>query len=188
MLFQPNPGMYVYRKSDLTGNIKLIYKYETIESFFKSHIRADFEEYSHNFDDRWRGHIHDSLSSLEAEPFQKSSHFCYVVFDENGNCFSPFKLTSLRNEWVNHFVPRWRRRRACFGSRRVYGRFRHINTTQERRKSVDIIHEISEDGDIIKVLPRPRRNVRNLPSAWDDIWGHNEKCWKTQSKRKHQWK
>ena len=35
---------------------------------------------------------------------------------------------------------------------------------------------------------RAARQGKNLPDSWDDYHAHNDKCWKTQSKRKHQWR
>ena len=35
---------------------------------------------------------------------------------------------------------------------------------------------------------RGRRSKANIPTSWDDARRHAEKCWKRQSKRRHQWK
>lgn len=60
---------------------------------------------------------------------------------------------------------------------------RKMNTLNERRAWYDA----KEQG--VKV--RGRRSPCNLPSNWDDItpsaW-YEKKCWKRNSKRKHQWK
>ena len=63
----------------------------------------------------------------------------------------------------------------------IYGRIRRPKTTQERRLS---FHNKDEGEPKI----RPKRRCHSLPSAWDDIVAHNDASWKTQSKRKHQYK
>lgn len=52
-------------------------------------------------------------------------------------------------------------------------RMRHPHTTQERREG--------QEG-----WSRSCRNMRNLPSAWDDFWIRSQRSWKEH--RKHQWK
>lgn len=32
-----------------------------------------------------------------------------------------------------------------------------------------------------------RGSVKDVPSWWDDKWRHNQRSWKTQSKKRHQW-
>jgi hypothetical protein len=61
--------------------------------------------------------------------------------------------------------------------------YRTIRTTQERKMSF-IDPDVIETG--LHVSGRNRAN--RLPSSWDDIHRHSDKCWKTQSKRKHQYK
>jgi len=57
----------------------------------------------------------------------------------------------------------------------MYNYFRHIKTTQERRAS--------QDG-----WGRPKRNLHNLPSAWDDIPRHIDRCWKRYRKTQYKTK
>ncbi len=52
------------------------------------------------------------------------------------------------------------------------GYYRHPRTTQERRAS--------QDG-----YGRPRRNLKNLPNSWDDIWAERTRCWKAYRKTQY---
>lgn len=64
--------------------------------------------------------------------------------------------------------------------------FRKIRTTNERRQQIPI-----EDQIEYNVRTRGRRSLGCLPDSWHDITTsalHEEKCWKRNSKRKHQWK
>lgn len=58
--------------------------------------------------------------------------------------------------------------------------FRHIRTTQARRQA-----QRMEEGE---VAPRARRNLRNLPNAWDDfgVAAREDRSWKRH--RRTQWK
>lgn len=63
--------------------------------------------------------------------------------------------------------------------------FRRIRTTNEMRQLPD------KDTTIeYNIRVRGRRGMRQLPSAWDDIWYRDvdTKSWKHKTKRKKQWK
>lgn len=53
--------------------------------------------------------------------------------------------------------------------------YRKIRTTQERRMSL-----------VYPEYTRVKRNMRNLPTTWDDIYRNDSfnKCWKHSKKRK----
>ena len=65
----------------------------------------------------------------------------------------------------------------------AYGRFRIMCTMKERRWA-----DAWEDDEDFRVSVRRRRSAGHLPDSWDDIFSHNDKSWKTQSKRRRQWK
>ena len=54
------------------------------------------------------------------------------------------------------------------------GYLRYPKTTQERRVN-------GKRGK----WNRAKRNARNLPSAWDDLWVHREKSWKKKRKTQY---
>ena len=57
--------------------------------------------------------------------------------------------------------------------------YRRPKSMNEKRKAADVEY---------KQYVKPKRNVRNLPDAWDDEKvRHIEKCWKSQSKKRKQW-
>jgi len=105
-------------------------------------------------------------------------HHQYAIRDSFGDFLDPFVIQADYNERHPH-IPKWRR-----GSHRrtAYGRFRHPRSTQEKRW----VHAWDDEEFAPKV--RAKRGMRYLPDAWDDYLSHNDKCWKTQSKRRHQWK
>ena len=56
--------------------------------------------------------------------------------------------------------------------------YRRPKSMNEKRKAADVEY---------KQYVKPKRNVRNLPDAWDDEKvRHIEKCWKSQSKMRKQ--
>jgi len=62
-----------------------------------------------------------------------------------------------------------------------YGNLRHPRTTNERRQAFQCKDE--NEPPI-----RARRNLSNIIHAWDDRCSHCEKGWKSQSKRKKQYR
>jgi hypothetical protein len=57
---------------------------------------------------------------------------------------------------------------------------RRPKTTQERKAN-----QLSREEDRFFRL---RRSPHLLVEHWDDILIHKDKCWKSKSKRRHQWK
>lgn len=113
----------------------------------------------------------------------------YMAVDCAGRYISPDRLVGLYREWrksrISYYRRAWHSSRDRGKKLSVYGGYRHIKTTQERRMAF-----IDPDGAEIglQIKPRGSRNKASLPTAWDDIWAGNQKCWKKQSKRVHQWK
>lgn len=74
-------------------------------------------------------------------------------------------------------VRRWNRSHHKRKNSRTY---RAMKTTSELRQ----VHAVLKDeGE-----PEFRGNRRNLPCKWDDYWIYYQRSWKTQSKRKRQYK
>lgn len=110
---------------------------------------------------------------------------CYVVYD-NELLITPDRLVGMYRAWkydryqqrINRFKY-FRHKRTL---KRAYGGFKHPRTTAEKRAFCSLKDEEYTN------LGRARRNIPNLPDLWDDRYAHADKSWKTQSKRKHQWK
>lgn len=79
------------------------------------------------------------------------------------------------NTFRNGPVPRTGKRTGASGWRR------RIHTQAERRH-----HDAAMDDDGNPIAIRGSRSPANLPTFYDDIGRHREKCWKKH--RPHQWK
>lgn len=73
--------------------------------------------------------------------------------------------------------------------------FRRPRTTRDRRWSAAwkieddaVPSPIRKNNSAPLVRVRGARTIKGLPSEWDDEMYCIERCWKTQSKRRHQWK
>lgn len=83
-----------------------------------------------------------------------------------------YRICDNKYEFRKDPVPGVRRKRSHRGSY-----LRYPQTTQERRLSCDL--EIQE-------YIKPKRNMMNLPNAWDDIWRNKDHSWKAKKLEK-QW-
>lgn len=172
--------------------------YETLDDLF-----VDFSEYSlktlFGSTDNLYVNVKDEVKSKLDYRFRYDWYYYekrdrlqavhYVALDRGGKFISSDRLVGLYREWrrgqVNFYRESWHSASDRGKKKSAYGGFRYIKTTQERR--MDFIDpEATELG--IEIRVRNARNAANLPTAWDDFWAHNQKCWKKQSKRDHQWK
>ena len=188
--FQEVPGIYVYSlitvHNDPYRTDKRTYRYyNSLESFLKYSSERDFDRYGYSIYERkcFTLYKHWSFFDLCKVPdCHNPDHFrlyTEVVCDENGLILTP-----------DFLVGEFRKYQASQKPRRYYGwnsgwwkcHHRHPRTTNERKQ----YDACMVDDDAPNV--RGKRRPSNLPNTWDDIPKHNDKCWKTQSKRKHQWK
>lgn len=51
--------------------------------------------------------------------------------------------------------------------------YRRPRSTSEKRANIE------------RIWNRPKRNPRNLPDAWDDIWQKSDHCWKSHRKTQY---
>jgi hypothetical protein len=120
---------------------------------------------------------------LHPNAWRKNKYLVKVV-RLDGTSFTLNRLIELRRlqekERLNaRRLRNWRyqyRRQAWRGHRGI------LRTTQEIRWA----HAWDDEENAPRV--RAARNGHNLPNMWDDPMGHNEKSWKYQSKRRHQWR
>jgi len=124
-----------------------------------------------------------------AERLEDVFHKCWGIYSwfgieafeywdtyEDGKYIAYHRLLGMFRSWKrNRKVRRWGRRR-----KQAWGGWRVPRSQAEKRAVVCA----QEQG--VKV--RCSRNIANLPDTWDDYRSHMDKCWKTQSKRKKQWK
>jgi len=211
MYYQNEPGIYVYylervyykHELDVIGELKLkcVY-YKSIEDFIWKHNEDTLKNcfgYS-PYDKICQGTVdnlyrrskyHRRLYNYKTVKCGKTNcsdpehrhnfNRVRVVYDHNGNLYTPDRLIGLRRKWLRERKSRYwygfsgRKRRRCSSHR-------SMRTFQERKWA----HAWDDEEFAPRV--RAARQGKNLPDAWDDWHRHNDKCWKTQSKRKHQWK
>lgn len=91
-----------------------------------------------------------------------------VFVTENGRIYFRFRYGPVQGYW-------WRPKN-CPRSRRAWGSYRYPKTLNSLR--MDEAHRL-EGFRIAK-----KKNGQ-LPTAWDDIRSHNEKCWKRHRKTQY---
>jgi len=188
--FQEVPGIYVYSLTTVhnepyrTDKVTFIY-YESLDSFIHSCKYRNIELFGYSIYDR----LCYRSSSIGVRPkrcktpnCQEHDHYTLtaeVVCDENGLLITPDVIRSAYYDWMVNRPPRYYR-----PWKRGWWRSRHRcpKTTNERRQYDACM--LDEDAPNVRGERRPS----NLPNTWDDRARHNDNCWKTQSKRKHQWK
>lgn len=209
MQFQKEPGIYLYFKKRVLDdyfNIKIdVIYYETLEHFFWSYNEFDIKKNIGYFiDDKicqyiigykyFRGYNHRRYISGEryCNKINCKEHIgqktnIMVVYDENGNQYIPDVLVGLYRAWRNNKKAskeyrNLHHRRINGQKKGAWAGCRSMRTFQERR--------MAEAWDDDENAPKVRRArvAGNLPDPWDDYLRHIEKSWKTQSKRKYQWK
>lgn len=207
MYYQNEEGIYVYYWKTVyyetwsTRRVACNY-YPSWETFFWGHsLHYINENVGYSVDDKicqavvkkasgrgWRRYRRDKICNkinCTVHP-QKGLHGAFnkaiVVADQNGKLFTRDRLVGLYFDWysTNPYRSKYSRRNGC--RKRVWGGFRSIKTFQERKWAN------AWDDEDFAPKKRAARNSHNLPNSWDDFYGHAEKSWKYQSKRKHQWK
>lgn len=195
MFIQNKEGLYVYKYNLTIQKIELKSRYNNFSEFAFS-----FRNYVHNISYLFGTNIYeklidfDKLTYSELYVFKKFfpdmlyGNHKMILADSNGRIYHPSVIRAKILEHINDIkrYSEYKNKRALHNhrvSRRkpAYGSFRYIKTTQERRMSLAF-----DEENFVKC--RSSRTDANLPNSWDDIDSHNDKSWKTQSKRKHQWK
>lgn len=202
MYYQNEPGIYVYERERFLIVGEYYYDsrivathYPTLEDFFYCHNERDIKN-------RCGYHIGDNKCQemIDCRPKKRcgtvyyyDKKYChkvncrehdnsipaYAVYDQDGNLYTPDRLIGL---WRKRIQERRKQFHYPKRSKRAWGHFRKIRTLQERKWA----HAWDDEEFAPKI--RAARQGKNLPDAWDDYSAHNDKCWKTQSKRRRQWK
>jgi len=168
----------IYRRRE--GKDRLIRTYETYEELFRWTCESNLKDFGYNPTDRTTArNCFDDHDWMFGDYIGNSR--CRYICYEDDKLVTPDRLVGLRRDWIGRrrLNYRWLYWRSY---NRAYRGNRRIRTTQERRWA--------HAWDDVEFAPRVRgrRTAHSLPNSWDDIRGHNDKSWKTQSKRRHQWK
>jgi hypothetical protein len=168
---------------DENGKDRPVATFETYHDLFRCVRESDLQAFGYNPADRtdapmWGADRNRYYWKLQYEScLPVATRCCYLAYEDD-KLVTPDRLVGLYRAWWDE-RPRGRWYRFTW-NRNAYGSFRCPRTTQERRWAV----QVDEDEPPIRCA----RNNRNLPNAWDDFYGHSDRSWKTQSKRRHQWK
>ncbi len=104
----------------------------------------------------------------------------FIIRTEDGEKLTAHELKDtywrIRARLWRSSWPRWGRK-----ARNAYGHYRKPKTQNEKRAAFP-----NKDEGEPEI--RGSRNKNNLPTGWDDFLSHNDACWKTQYKRRHQYR
>ena len=166
----------VTQRDRIKGHIKEIGTFTETE--FARVYGDELDHFATNHNEYFKSYVDDwYLGSTECK---------FVAYNENDTILSVAYLTGIvrpyKKERRAFFRYGWKARFDRGARKDVYGRLRHIKTYQERKWA----H--AWDDEEFPPKTRSRRQGDRLPDARDDYWSHNQRSWKKQSKRKHQWK
>lgn len=165
----------IYRRVE--GKDRLICTFNTFEELFRVAWERDLANFGYSPTDRTQNYRRLFGELINDDPFYVVDQTHTYVAYEADKLITPDRLVGLfRAHKTNRRARYWRR------SKKAWGRYRGIRTTQERRWA----HAWDDEEFAPRV--RAQRNAANLPNAWDDYESHNEKSWKKQSNRRHQWR
>lgn len=176
--------IYVYQRNH-KGNLHLIEEYASPREFARHYSERMVTNNFANDDSvrtyhvDWAGYRVDrGWSSLEYKVYAK------VAYNEKDKLLPVSELVGYTRKAIKKGGVLYKGRYYYWNSwsKKAYGGWRHPRTTQERKWA----H--AWDDEEFCPPPRARRQGRYLPTVWDDIYAHSEKSWKTQSKRRHQWR
>jgi len=189
MIVQNHKGIYVYYVGTVYLNKKVVYYYfENWNDFFKFFSQWKIISQFGTIEKIWQN-VSEEDREVRRYPYPNSSYYnplYYAAYDEEGNWFSPSYIGSFYGSWKKE---RAKKRGSILHNRRhgrkrkAYGNYRKIGTFGSNRN--DFYDPDAEEMDI--AIKYRRKAVP--PDSWDrEAISSNEKCWKCQSKHKHQWK
>lgn len=177
MKIQNESGIYVYYTFD--KHIKYYY-FENWNQFFK-YFQYSYYQIKNDFKD-W-----DWIYKTHDQPLN-----CYVyrvyysVHNEDGTWY-PVEYINIKYEEFLKVVKKQNNKlqhnRRHGRKKKAWGHYVNIKTFRSNKQAI-------KDIDIIELdLNVKYRNKAIPPNSWDrEKFSHLDKSWKTQSKRKHQWK
>ena len=164
----------IYRQV-YTGKQHLVAQFDTYEEFFRRVWESDLKEFGYTKDERVNGRY--LFGDAPKYALWMEVRFRYTA-QEDGKFITPDRLIGMYRAYIAN---RKLERQRWWGNSAAYGGHRSVRTTQERKQA-----QYQDEEYYVPV--RAARNLANLPEAWDDIISHNDRSWKTQSKRKRQYK
>ena len=181
--------MYYTIRKEITGSKVIVHeeKYETLVDVIK-HVNVDNIYYKwvdlevrHHFCYNW---AFGDYSNKARDLYRERKYHRYIVVNEKGTIISLSMMIGAyrarEREW-NKRYNRWFRGSKC--NRRRGQSSTLLRAEMKAHSSLKNNEEAKEYG----CKPRPKRDwgCVEYPS---DCRRHNDKSWKTQSKRKRQWK
>ncbi len=188
MLPNNQVGFYVIAK-DCEGNVRIVRFHESldalvrVEQYLYSGHDGHRQLFSESLDDRvpyhWDKYYYVRESYLDVHGDSQATQGAYVVIDHHEQVVPLCELNRVANLVRGRYRPYYYRRS---GRHYAWGTWRHVKTLQEKRAYADTLDQE------VRIKVRGSRMPNALPDTWDDITSYNDKCWKTQSKRRHQWR
>jgi hypothetical protein len=187
MKIQNVPGIYVYYVDDglcyVSRKLRYFY-FDTWNSFFNYFTTYKLSDRFGDWDDIW--HSVDMSSRYSAYAWQRIPVSHFAVYDQDGNWYSIDALAWKAHEYRKAQKKKgsaWIHQKRHGRKKSAWGHYHPITTFRSNRE--DYLFPEAEDYDII--ISYRRKAVP--PDSWDrEKCSHQEKCWKRQSKREHQWK
>lgn len=165
----------------------IVATYKTYEEFFDNRRprEEDLKAFGYTTADRtvanglFYSRLERTLSNAWAWKWSWNtvSRYCYLMYDYD-KFITPDNLVGKYRDWLNNRKP-YRYHYNYRSGAYQYGRTLKINNEVRQ-------YYANDDEDAPRI--RAKRSPSRLPDAWDRSFYPSEKCWKTQSKRKHQWK
>jgi hypothetical protein len=182
MKIQNKAGIYVYYIDTSAFNKTLCnYYFESFNEFFRSFGQLEIY-YLCGPSEKIYQKADAGIKYLFS--LQNLPKLNFAVYNENAKYFSKIELLARYKDWLYERLKLNKRHnynRRQGRKKGAYGHYVKIKTIKTVRALVNGDYEL----DIIINL----RKKSIPPNAWDrEKISHNDKSWKTQSKRKHHWK
>ena len=165
---------------DEHGIEHLVATYKTYEEFFayRRPNEDDLKSFGYKVGDRTKRHglFAKKVPVYDLWYWNDSSRFCYLMYDYD-KFITPDNLIGKYRDWLS--TRKYKYRQYSWRCK-PYQHGRPLRIHNEKRQ-----YYANDDEDAPKI--RAKRSPRYLPDDWDRSFYPAERCWKTQSKRKHQW-
>jgi hypothetical protein len=129
-------------------------------------------------------HLHYQYFGAECDWMAHSGYKMWVE-DCTGKEIDLTNLVGWYREWDYNRRWAWYSRRTELKASKYDNHGRHKKTYNYRRPQTHREMRFAADPEH---MPYVRRKLRDIPHKWDDVYYEQQNNWKTNSKRKHQYR